>query len=220
MIWPAVQGESGTNGEYIDNCVFFSIDKNDTFAMLTPGEAPTVGGFKDVHESDFFADAVKWAVENDVTAGTDKTHFSPNQSCTRGQAVTFLWRAAGEPEPQNADTDFTDIKAGSYYEKAVCWAVEQGITNGTSEEKFSPNTACTRAQIVTFLHRAAGEPEPAGTNTGFADVSAGLYYEKAVCWAVEKAITNGTSTDKFSPDARCTRAQIVTMLYRNDGSQA
>lgn len=215
VIWPAVQGESGTNGEYIDNCVFFSIDKNDTFAMLTHGEAPTVAGFRDVHESDFFSDAVKWAVVNNITAGTDKTHFSPKESCTRGQAVTFLWRAAGNPEPTSMETKFTDVRAGAYYEKAVRWAVEQGITAGISEEKFSPDQNCTRAQIVSFLHRAAGEPEPVSASTGFSDVKAGDYYGKAVRWAVENGITSGTGADKFSPRANCTRGQIVTFLYRN-----
>ncbi len=152
-------------------------------------------------------------MENGITAGTDKTHFSPNTSCTRAQAVTFLWRAAGEPEPQNTTTKFNDVKAGSYYEKAVQWAVENGVTAGTGEATFSPNATCTRAQIVTFLYRAENSPEITGNNS-FSDVKTGAYYENAVKWAVENNITSGTGGNKFSPDSNCIRGQIVTFLYR------
>lgn len=175
---------------------------------------PGAYGFVDVKTGDYFYDAVKWAVEESITAGTDTSHFSPDRSCTRGQTVTFLWRAAGEPEPKTADTAFADVKAGSYYEKAVRWAVEEGITAGTSKTKFSPNATCTRAQVVTFLWRAAGEPEPQSISAAFTDVPAGSYYEKAVSWAVENGITAGTSKTKFSPESRCTRGQVVTFLHR------
>ncbi len=198
--------------------LFFSIDQNNQFHVTSyhqGEEAPTVGGFRDVHENDFFADAVKWAVEEGITTGTEKNYFSPKMNCTRGQAVAFLWRAAGKPDPQSTNTGFTDVKAGFYYETAVQWAVEQGITIGTSADKFSPNAVCTRAQIVTLLHRAAGEPAPAGDSAGFTDVKAGSYYETAVKWAVEQGITVGTAADKFSPNVNCTRGQIVTFLYRN-----
>ncbi len=176
---------------------------------------PTVASFQDVYEKDYYAEAVKWAVEKGITSGTDKTHFSPNASCTRAQAVTFLWRAAGEPEPQGTAAGFTDVKAGAYYEKAVQWAVEQGITAGTGVGKFSPEVPCTRGQIVAFLWRKEGSPEAAGA--AFGDVQPGAYYETAVKWAVERGITAGTSSTTFSPESRCTRAQIVSFLYRYQG---
>ncbi len=178
-----------------------------------PNPDPGLPSFTDVKNSEYFYDAVQWAVEKGITSGTDKTHFSPNQSCTRAQAVTFLWRAAGLPEPAGTGTAFTDVKAGAYYEKAVQWAVEQGITAGTGDGKFSPEAVCTRAQIVTFLHRAEKSPEASG-GSAFSDVKAGEYYEKAVKWAVEQGITAGTGNGKFSPNERCTRGQIVTFLYR------
>ncbi len=182
-----------------------------------PGFDPTpnLPSFTDVKNSDYFYNAVQWAVEKEITSGTDKTHFSPNASCTRAQAVTFLWRAAGEPEPQGTAAGFTDVKAGAYYEKAVQWAVEQGITAGTGVGKFSPEVPCTRAQIVTFLWRKEGTPEAAGA--AFGDVQPGAYYETAVKWAVEQGITAGTSATTFSPESRCTRAQIVSFLYRYQG---
>ncbi len=170
--------------------------------------------FSDVADNAYYADAVAWAAENEITLGTDKTHFSPEQRCTRGQIVTFLWRALGKTEPNSGLQLFSDVKTNEYYEKAVRWAVEEGITNGTGNGKFSPEEGCTRAQAVTFLWRAAGEPEPSRTAKSFSDVKQGSYYEKAVKWAVEKGITAGTGNGKFSPEARCTRAQIVSFLYR------
>ena len=140
------------------------------------------------------------------------TTFSPDLSCTRAQAVTFLWRAAGMPE-SSGNTAFADVPADSYYAAAVAWAAENGITNGTGSGCFSPDAPCTRAQIVTFLWRAAGEPESSGS-TAFADVPAGSYYAAAVAWAAENNVTNGTGSGCFSPDDLCTRAQIVTLLYR------
>ncbi len=177
-----------------------------------PDPAPTQ--FVDVKPSDYFCDAVKWAVENGITEGTDKTHFSPQTICTRAQAVTFLWNAAGQPEPQSAENVFADVKPGAYYEKAVQWAVENGITSGTSETAFSPENPCTRAQIVTFLYRAEHSPETA-LDSGFSDVKPGAYYENAVKWAVEQNITSGTGSGKFSPNDGCIRGQIVTFLYHN-----
>ena len=169
--------------------------------------------FVDVKGSDYFYDAVQWAVAQGVTSGTDATHFSPKAACTRAQAVTFLWRAAGSPEPKDSANPFTDVKAGSYYEKAVLWAVENGITNGTSDTTFSPDAKCNRAQIVTFMWRAAKSPEDAPA-CAFGDVAAEAYYAKAVNWAVDKKVTSGTGADAFSPDADCTRAQIAAFLYR------
>lgn len=169
--------------------------------------------FHDVSRFDYFYDAVKWAVDHDITSGTGRFTFSPNAACTRAQTVTFLWRAAGSPRPVSAVNPFTDVHYGDYFYQAVLWAVENGITVGTSATTFSPDATVTRAQVVTLLWRANGQP--AARNSGFTDVSADAYYAKAIAWAVENGITTGTGFGIFSPDAACTRAQIVTFLYRN-----
>ena len=174
---------------------------------------PQTGVFVDVATGSYYEDAVDWAVENGITKGTDDTHFSPDGICTRAQAVTFLWRAAGSPEPETRAMPFTDVPVGSYYYDAVLWAVENGITKGTSDTTFSPNMTCTRAQIVAFLWRSEKSPA-AGTASPFADVKSDAYYADAVLWAVKENITKGTTNTTFSPDADCTRAQIVTFLYR------
>ena len=169
--------------------------------------------FVDVPSGSYYEDAVDWAVANGITTGTDAAHFSPDGICTRAQAVTFLWRAAGRPAPESRTMPFTDVPAGSYYYDAVLWAVENGITKGTSSTTFSPDDTCTRAQIVTFLWRSEQSPA-AGSSNPFTDVSATAYYADAVLWAVKEAITTGTTRTTFSPDAECTRAQIVTFLWR------
>ena len=174
---------------------------------------PQTGVFVDVATGSYYEDAVDWAVENGITKGTDDTHFSPDGICTRAQAVTFLWRAAGSPEPETRTMPFTDVPAGSYYYDAVLWAVENGITEGTSDTTFSPNSTCTRAQIVAFLWRSEKSPA-AGTANPFADVKSTAYYAGAVLWAVKEDITKGTTNTTFSPNADCTRAQIVTFLWR------
>ena len=174
---------------------------------------PQTGVFVDVATGSYYEDAVDWAVENGITKGTDDTHFSPDGICTRAQAVTFLWRAAGSPEPETRTMPFTDVPAGSYYYDAVLWAVENGITEGTSDTTFSPNSTCTRAQIVAFLWRSEKSPA-AGTANPFSDVKSTAYYAGAVLWAVKEDITKGTTNTTFSPDADCTRAQIVTFLWR------
>ena len=173
----------------------------------------TIKIFVDVPVGSYYEDAVDWAVENGITQGTDDTHFSPDGICTRAQAVTFLWRAAGSPEPKTSTMPFTDVNAGSYYYDAVLWAVENGITKGTSDTTFSPNMTCSRAQIVAFLWRSEKSPA-AGTANPFADVKSTAYYADAVLWAVKENITKGTTNTTFSPDADCTRAQIVTFLWR------
>ncbi len=181
-----------------------------TFKASTPtGKNP----FIDVPAGSYYEDAVIWAVDKGITTGTSATTFNPNGICTRAQAVTFLWRAAGSPAVKSAVMPFTDVKAGSYYYDAVLWAVEQGITKGTSDTMFSPDATCTRAQIVTFLWRSQKSPA-AGTANPFADVAADTYYIDAVLWAVKHNITVGTTVSIFSPDEECTRAQIVTFLYR------
>ena len=172
------------------------------------GENP----FTDVADDAYYADAVIWAVGKSITSGTTATTFSPNAACTRAQAVTFLWRAAGSPEPAGMSS-FADVPADAYYAEAVRWAVSQGITKGTSDTAFSPNATCTRAQIVTFLWRSQKSPASGGVNP-FTDVAADAYYASAVAWAAENGITGGTTATAFSPNANCTRAQIVTFLFR------
>ena len=174
---------------------------------------PQTGVFVDVATGSYYKDAVDWAVENGITKGTDDTHFSPDGICTRAQAVTFLWRTAGSPKPETRAMPFTDVPVGSYYYDAVLWAVENGITKGTSDTTFSPNMTCTRAQIVTFLWRSEKSPA-AGTANPFADVKSDAYYADAVLWAVKENITKGTTSTTFGPNADCTRAQIVTFLWR------
>ena len=169
--------------------------------------------FVDVPSGSYYEDAVDWAVANGITTGTDAAHFSPDGICTRAQAVTFLWRVAGRPAPESRTMPFTDVPADSYYYDAVLWAVENGITKGTSSTTFSPDDTCTRAQIVTFLWRSEQSPA-AGSSNPFTDVSADAYYADAVLWAVKEAITTGTTRTTFSPDAECTRAQIVAFLWR------
>ena len=174
---------------------------------------PQTGVFVDVATGSYYEDAVDWAVENGITKGTDDTHFSPDGICTRAQAVTFLWRTAGSPKPETRTMPFTDVPVGSYYYDAVLWAVENGITKGTSDTTFSPNMTCTRAQIVAFLWRSEKSPA-AGTANPFADVKSTAYYADAVLWAVKEDITKGTTSTAFSPNTDCTRAQIVTFLWR------
>ena len=179
----------------------------------TPPPGPAVNPFVDVPSGVYYEEAVLWAVDKGITKGTDTTHFSPNGICTRAQAVTFLWRAAGSPAAKSGAMPFTDVKAGSYYETAVLWAVENGITKGTTATTFSPEQNCSRAQIVTFLWRSEKSPA-AGTVNPFTDVKASAYYADAVLWAVKKDVTKGTTATTFSPNDNCTRAQIVTFLYR------
>ena len=168
--------------------------------------------FTDVHAEDYYYDAVLWAAQKGITGGMSDTLFAPNAACIRAQIVTFLWRAAGSPEPK-ALSSFADVPADAYYAKAVAWAVENGITNGTTDTTFGPDETCTRAHGVTFLSRAA-KANTASGNSNFADVDANAYYASAVKWAVDNGITNGISSSLFGPDSSCTRAQIVTFLYR------
>ena len=171
--------------------------------------------FVDVSESDYFYEPVLWAVDKGITNGTDETHFSPDATCTRGQVVTFLWRAAGSPAPSSSTNPFTDVNSSDYYYNAVLWAVGKNITNGTSSTTFGPNDGCTRGQVVTFLHRFENAPAPASSTNPFVDVSSSEYYYTPVLWAVGKGITNGTDATHFSPNMTCTRGQIVTFLYRD-----
>lgn len=212
---------AGTDGDYRG----YSEDGQDQYqpdydSQVDGDDRPLDGGptttssFTDVPAGAYYADAVKWAVAEGITSGTSPTTFSPNNGCTRAQMVTFLWRAAGSPEPESDYGPFRDVPKDAYYRKAVLWAAGEGITSGTSATTFSPNATVTRAQTVTFLWRWEGEPE-ADQRSGFRDVPAGQYYSEAVSWAVEAGITNGTGTTTFSPGQTCIRAQIVTFLWRD-----
>ena len=200
-------------------------EKNGKFTFTMPASKVTVAAtfkasaptgknpFIDVPAGSYYEDAVVWAVEKGITSGTSAVTFDPNGNCTRAQAVTFLWRAAGSPAPKTSAMPFTDVPSGSYYYDAVLWAMEQGITKGTSDTAFSPNASCTRAQIVTFLWRANGSPVVSG-NSAFTDVAADAYYAAAVAWAEKNGVTGGIGNGLFGSNNNCTRAQIVTFLYR------
>ena len=204
----------GTDVGAVTSYTFKNVTANHTIEVVfAKVEAKPTNPFVDVAEGTYYYDPVLWAVANGITSGVNATHFDPNGTCTRAHAVTFLWRAAGQPEPKTTQMPFKDVKAGSYYEKAVLWAVENKITNGTSTTTFSPDENCTRAQIVTFLWRSKGEPYASDSNNPFTDIASD-YYMDAVFWAVKEGITNGTTPTTFSPNDRCTRAQIVTFIYR------
>ena len=173
---------------------------------------PQTGVFVDVAEGSYYEEAIDWAVEKGITNGVSSNMFAPNDPCTRAQIVTFLWRAAGSPAPKSMSS-FTDVPADAFYAKAVAWAVENGITSGTGEGKFSPNSTCTRAQAVTFLYRASGSPAVSGS-AEFSDVATNAYYADAVAWAAKKGITTGIGGGLFGSDNDCTRGQIVTFLWR------
>ena len=196
-----------------------NVDKSLFFHLAIPG---VIGGntgsfnFHDVSRLDYFYDAVKWAAENGIASGTGRYTFSPNAVCTRAQTVTFLWRAAGSPLPRYRVCPFTDVQPNDYYYNAVLWAVEQGITTGLNATTFGPDVTVTRGQVATFLYRAASAAKP-NTFNPFADVKTTAYNYGAILWAYDNRITTGTSDTTFSPDAYCTRAQIVTFLYRYMG---
>ena len=187
------------------------VDHGGTLSWIPYAPLP----FTDLTPSSFCYDPIVWAVEQGITSGTTATTFSPAASCSRAQAVTFLWRAAGCPEPTSTSHPFTDINEKAYYYKAMLWAVENGITAGMTADTFAPDSFCSRGQVVTFLWRAAGKPEPSSTSHPFQDVNTKAYYYKAMLWAVENGITAGMTATTFAPDQACTRGQVVTFLYRN-----
>ena len=197
-------------------------EKNGKYTFTMPAGKVTVKGsfveeapeqiFADVPVDAYYYEAVKWAVEKDITGGIGNGLFAPKLNCTRAQIVTFLWRAVGSPEPKSANS-FADVSADSYYAKAVAWAVENGITGGTGNGKFSPNATCTREQAVAFLYRASGSPAVSG-GSAFSDVAASAYYADAVAWAEQNGVTGGIGNGEFGTGSDCTRAQIVTFLYR------
>ena len=198
-------------------------EKNGKYTFKMPSGKVTVKGsfveeapvqiFKDVPVDAYYYEAVKWAAEKGITGGVGNGLFAPNQPCTRAQIVTFLWRAAGSPAPKHMSS-FADVPADAFYAKAVAWAVENGITGGTGDGKFSPDATCTRAQSVTFLYRAAGSPK-VSSSAEFGDVAINAYYADAVAWAAKNGITGGIGGGLFGSGNDCTRAQIVTFLYRS-----
>ena len=188
------------------------VEVSASFVQVQKPEEPSP--YRDVSKDSYYYDAVQWASNKGITNGVADGVFAPDWVCTRGQIVTFLWRSVGSPTPKTAEMPFADVAEDAYYAQAVLWAVENGITKGTSETTFSPDQTCTRAHAVAFLYRLAGSP--AVTGSSFQDVAADAYYNAAVAWAVQQGITNGTSETTFSPDETCTRAQIVTFLYRMD----
>ena len=200
--------ETVTTYEYIKNPAY------ETPGTPAPGgqENPS-GQFSDVPSGAYYFNAIQWAVDQKITTGTTPTTFNPDDSCTRAQAVTFLWRAAGSPAPSSNMGNFVDVSSGQYYTEAISWAVENGIVRGTTDTTFNPNGICDRAQIVTMLYRLAGN-KPASAEVNFTDVPAGQYFYAPVQWAVAENLTNGTTPTTFNPEGICTRAQIVTFLYR------
>ncbi len=180
----------------------------------------TSTAFFDVGVGLFYTDAVTWLACEEITTGTSSTSYSPDDSVTRAQMATFLWRYDGSSEPLSLDTAFTDVVAGSFYAKAVAWLSEEKITTGTSHTTFSPSDSVTRAQMATFLWRYSDSPEPLSLDTAFTDVVAGSFYAKAVAWLVEQKITTGTSATSYSPDDPVTRAQMATFLWRLAGKPA
>ena len=198
----------------VKSYTFKNVTKDHTIeaVFMKSNGNPQTGVFVDVAEGSYYEEAIDWAVEKGITNGVSSNMFAPNDPCTRAQIVTFLWRAAGSPAPKSISS-FTDVPADAFYAKAVAWAVENGITSGTGESKFSPNATCTRAQAVTFLYRASGSPAVSGS-AEFSDVSATAFYADAVAWAAKKGITTGIGGGLFGADNDCTRGQIVTFLWR------
>ena len=195
---------------------YFGSDRSENACLRCGAKKP--GNFSDVPAGEYYANAVTWAIDREITSGTGAGKFSPNDDCTRCQVVTFLWRAAGSPEPEKKDNPFVDVKLTDYFYKAVLWAVESGITLGTSKTEFSPNESCTRGQIVTFIYRSKGQPDPVGNALiPFVDIEVFDYFYFATIWATLNGVTKGTDASHFSPNDTCTRAQIVTFLYRSAG---
>ncbi len=186
---------------------------SDGVCTVCGAKDPAYNPFADVKEDSFYGDAVIWAAANGITKGTTATTFSPDDGCTRAQIVTFLYRAAGSPKPENVKNPFTDVSESSVYYDAVMWAVSEGITKGTTAATFSPDKVCTRAEIIAFLYRASGDAQT-GTAARFTDVAAGAWCAEAVAWAAANGVTKGTTDTTFSPNAGCTRAQAVTLIYR------
>ncbi len=185
-------------------------DCGDTYQITTP---KLMNPFEDVKPKNYFYNSVLWAANMGITSGVDMTHFAPDQTCTRGQVMVFLWRAMGSPEPESSANPFSDVYSGDYFKKAVLWAYHAGVTAGVDETHFGPGDSCTRAQVVTFLHSVKGRPAHSEEDV-FYDVDAASYYYDAVLWAAENSITTGVGYGMFAPNEHCNRGQIVTFLYQ------
>ena len=205
-----------TEGLRTRTCTVCGYAQTEAVPVLPP--IPDALPFTDVAQSVYFYHSVAWAVSRGITGGTSPTTFSPGRTCTRAEAVTFLWSMAGRPAPGSAANPFADVPDGAYYQPAVLWAVENGITSGIGSGRFGPELRCTRAQIVTFLWNLEGRPVPETVRNPFADVPDGVYFARPVLWAAEAGITAGTGPSRFGPELPCTRAQIVTFLWRDAGS--
>ena len=208
------------NGSNIDvqpdpenHTIRFTITDNGDYVISPKHDDSADSSLGDVSSDSYYYDAVLWALKNGITSGAGDALFLPNAGCTRAQIVTFLWRAIGSPTADGIDNPFRDVSANAYYYDAVRWAVSSGLVQGMTPTEFAPDKLCTRGQIVTLLHRYDGSPAVIGANP-FRDVAAGSYCERAVVWAVQQGITEGTSATTFAPNATCTRGQIVTFLYR------
>ena len=222
-----IEGKDRTYGDYLDwrhsfvllaaNDGFTDADWNDDAEPFASALDYCATGFRDVHSDAWYAESVRWAAAKGVTEGTAEDRFSPSNTCTRAQFVTFLWRASGMPKVEDLNP-FRDLERGSYYYDAVLWAASEGVTNGVAPGVFQPGGTLTRAQVVTFLWRLARSPYP-GRPSGFDDVREGAWYADAVAWAVQAGVTNGMTKTTFVPSDPCTRAQTVTFLYRQLGGK-
>ena len=213
--WSGVNGLTFTSGSVTTANATFTMPARDVTVIATYEDIPPAIIFTDVSENAFYYDAVLWATEKGITNGKSDTLFDPAGICTRAQTVTFLWRAAGSPEPVSNENPFSDISENAYFYKAVLWAVEQGITKGTTATTFSPGNTVSRAQVVTFLYRSANSPSTGSGNNPFTDVPQNSYYNSAVTWASETGVTQGRTSTTFNPSENCNRGQIVTFLYRH-----
>ena len=216
VIYTYEQGKARYSQNYqitLDNSSVNAVIPVDQLPAVDPDPTPAENPFKDVKSGSPYYDAILWAVDNKVTNGITADTFGVNDGCTRAQIVTFLYRAAGSPSVDGLENPFTDVSKDSVYYNAILWAVEKGITKGTTETTFDPNAVCTRGQIVTFLYRASGDDKVTGV-TDFTDVAADSYCADAVAWAVANGVTKGTTATTFAPNATCTRGQAVTLIYR------
>jgi hypothetical protein len=198
-------------GERILSCRRCGVTETEVLPKLTDADNP----FTDNKAGKFYYGPVLWAYYHipQITSGLSETEFGPKNTCTRAQVVTFLWNAAGKPEPSITESPFVDTKPGKFYYKAMLWALETGVTSGKDDTHFAPNETCTRGQVVTFLWNAQGKPEPTITECPFVDVKPGKYYYNAMLWALETGVTSGKDDTHFAPNETCTRGQVVTFLY-------
>ena len=206
--------------DYLEGNLLAKLDQLAIYVLMDKPAEDFVNPFEDVAESDWFYAPVMWAVNAGVTGGKTENTFAPNENCTRAQVVTFLYAAAGKPEVKAESNPFVDVSESDWFYAPVMWAVENGITGGKTADTFAPNDTCTRAQVVTFLYAAAGKPAVNGAGNPFEDVADSDWFVNPVLWAVDKGVTGGKTENTFAPNENCTRAQVVTFLYANEGKPA